>query len=128
MNQKIKPVLFYLISGILLFSIYGSLKLSLVDYQQKNICPKILEIPACYIVLLFFGLSLAVHLLQNKLKGKFWYYSFMAIPFLLALGGTITELSGTIVCPRTEGGTPMCYISLGICTSLILLKLIERTR
>ncbi len=120
-----KQLLYFLIIGILLFSIYGSFNLSMVDFQKKNVCPKILGIPACYIVLLFFSLALGSHLFKGSLGKDLWYYGLMAVPFLLALSGTLTELSGKVVCPRTPGGTPMCYISLGICTTLIILKFLE---
>ncbi len=120
-----KQILFFVIIGILLFSIYGSFNLSMVDFQKKNVCPKILGIPACYIVFLFFSLALGSHLFKGSLGNNLWYYGLMAVPFLLALSGTLTELSGKVVCPRTPGGTPMCYISLGICTTLIILKFLE---
>jgi len=120
-----KTLLFYLIIGVLLFVIYGSWDLSMTDYRQKDICPKILEIPACYIVLFSFVMVLISHVLQSGFKSMLLYYGFIAIPFLLALGGTITELSGTVICPRTPGGIPMCFISLGMCSLLILLKIAE---
>jgi len=41
------------------------------------------------------------------------------------MSGTLTELSGMEICPRTSVGTPMCYISLGICLSLLFLKFME---
>lgn len=121
-----KRIIFYLIIVVLLFSIYGSFNLSLDDYQTKDICPKIFGIPACYIVLLFFLLTLGSHIFQSYIGMRLWFYTFLAVPFLLALSGTITELSGTVVCPRTPGGTPMCYISLLICSSLLVFKILER--
>jgi len=120
-----KQVLYFIIIGLLLFAIYGAFNLSLTEYQEKSVCPKVIGIPACYIVLVFFILVLTAHLLGVN---KLWYYSFVAFPFLLALGGTISELSGKIVCPRTPGGTPMCFISLGMCVILIFLKALETTR
>lgn len=60
--------------------------------------------------------------LQIQDDTNYAYFGFMAIPFLLALKGTVTELSGTVICPRTAGGTPMCYLSLGFCTLLLALK------
>ena len=120
-----KQILFFAIIAILLFSIYGSFNLSMVDFQKKDVCPKVLGIPACYIVLLFFGLALSAHVFKGYLGKDIWYYGFMAVPFLLALGGTITELSGKEICPRTPGGIPMCFISLGICTTLLILKYSE---
>ena len=121
-----KQIIFYLIIAILVFATYGSWNLSRVDYRKKNICPKILSIPACYIVFIFFLLTLVVHVLMREASNTILYFSFVAVPFLLALAGTITELSGKVICPRTPGGTPMCFISLGITTTLLILKIIEK--
>jgi len=112
--------MYYLIICLLLFVIYGSFMLSRKDYRKKNVCPKVLGIPACYIVLLFFIGALLVHV--SDFSVGFSYYIFLSIPFLLALTGTITELTGKVICPRTPGGTPMCYLSLGFCVVLIGLK------
>jgi len=120
-----KQTIFFLILGLLIFASYGSFNLSRVDYKKKNICPKIVGIPACYLVFLFFALTLVAHLIPNSLAINWWYFGFLAIPFLLALSGTVTELSGKVVCPRTAGGTPMCYISLAMCSALLIMKIVE---
>ncbi len=104
----------------MLFVIYGSLMLSRRDYIKKNICPKVIGIPACYLVFVFFVGALIVH--SVRFQTPYFYYGFMAVPFLLALSGTIVELTGKVICPRTEGGTPMCFLSLGFCVTLIALK------
>ncbi len=121
-----KLFIFYLILGVLILVLYGSFKISLIDFDQKNVCPKLLSIPVCYIISLTFLLVIISHLNVNGSYSNFWYYIFLAIPFIMALTGTLNELSGNIVCPRTAGGTPMCYISLGFCISLFVLKLIEQ--
>lgn len=111
---------YYIIIVTLLFVIYSSFYLSKRDYKKKNICPKVLGVPACYLVLVFFVGALAVHLfIPDKALA---YYGFIGLPFTLALLGTVTELSGKVICPRTKGGTPMCFLSLGFCTILIALK------
>jgi len=115
--------MYYLIIGILLFAIYGSFMLSRRDYRKKNICPKVLGIPACYLVVLFFVATLIAQVSGFKIPYTYYaYFGFMAVPFLLALTGTLTELSGKVICPRTAGGTPMCYLSLGLCTLLLTLN------
>lgn len=115
-----------MIIAVILFAIYGAVDLSLVDFREKEVCPKLFNIPACYIVLFFFVLVLLSHLLSKKNVSKLYFYLFLSIPFFMALMGTISELSGEVVCPRTPGGTPMCYISLGLCSSLFLLKVLEQ--
>ena len=115
--------MYYLIILILLFVIYGSFMLSRKDYRKKNVCPKIIGIPACYLVFIFFVGSLFSHILN--FGAPYSYYAFLAVPFLLALTGTLVELTGKVICPRTPGGTPMCFISLGFCTVLIFLKVFD---
>ncbi len=119
-----KQIIFYVILAILLFAIYGAVNLSIVEFKKQGVCPKVFSVPACYIVLGAFLLVLLSHVLPGSSK-NIAYYIFLSIPFLLALGGTLTELSGKVICPRTPGGTPMCYISLGICITLIVLKIVE---
>ena len=116
------PILYYIIIVVLSFVIYSSYRLSRKDYRKKNVCPKILSIPACYIVCLFFIAALLGHLFFEA--APYWYFGFLAVPFILALSGTLTELAGKVICPRTRGGTPMCYLSLGFCSLLIILKTI----
>lgn len=115
-------MLYYIIILVLLFVIYGSFMLSKKDFRKKNICPKIIGIPACYLVFIFFVGALGFHSIQPNFQ--YAYFGMLAVPFLLALTGTLTELSGKVVCPRTPGGTPMCFLSLGFCTVLILLKIL----
>lgn len=125
MTIKLSTILFFLIVIVLLIAINGSLSLSIIEFNKKNVCPKIIGIPACYLVLMFFVLTLVAHILQSTFSTNLWFYGFVGFPFLMALGGTLTELSGTVICPRTPGGIPMCYISLGMCILLILLKIGE---
>ncbi len=125
MSQTSYKIVYFVILMILLFSIYGSLTLSITDFNDKNVCPKFVGVPACYLVLISFVLVALVHLLKGTFKRALCYYVFLAFPLLLALSGTISELSGRVVCPRTPSGTPMCYISLGLCTALVLLKMAE---
>ena len=113
-------ILYYLILVLLAFVVYSSFLLSRRDYRKKNICPKIMTVPACYIVCLFFIATLLSHFFFPAVP--VWYFGFLAVPFLIALAGTITELRGKVICPRTPGGTPMCYLSLGFCSFLMALK------
>ena len=127
MNQRqiVLKSMFLIIVAILFFAVYGSVQLSINDFKLKDICPKLLGIPACYWVTIFFVIALFSHLNQKFEKAKYVFFMSIGFVFIMALNGTVTELSGTIVCPRTSGGTPMCFISLAMCTSLLILKSIE---
>jgi len=116
--------MFYLIIAIILFAIYGSGQLSLHDWKKKNVCPKILNIPACYIVFALFVIGGLVHVLPAHLNQTVYFIS-IGIIAAIALKGTVTELTGTQICPRASNGTPMCYYSLALSGGLIILKTIS---
>lgn len=116
-----KNIFYVLIISILLLAIYGSTDLSMNDWKVGDICPKILGIPACYIVLACFSAALIGHLIPRS-SGNWIFFLFVGIVTLIASTGTIGELTGTAKCPRTAGGTPMCFISLAICLSLLASK------
>jgi len=56
---------------------------------------------------------------------NYLYFAVMCIPLFLALKGSIIEITGTEICPRSSGGIPMCFISLGVCVSLIVSKFLS---
>jgi hypothetical protein len=126
-----KNFLYLIIILIAGFAVYGSFILSMDDWDVGNICPKILDIPACYIVLTCFTIAFISHLYPTP-NSKWAFFFFVGIVTLIASTGTIGELTGTAKCPTTAGGTPMCFISLSICLSLLiskfaLLKVIKST-
>lgn len=123
--MKISLVLALLIWGILLFGFYGAGNLSLANYHKPGgICPKLIGVPACYIIL-----SCLIVAGIGQLTGSNWAY-FLATGLAagIAIAGTIGQLSGVMECPKTGGGTPMCYLSLTMFGSLILLKVVSLIR
>jgi hypothetical protein len=117
-----KNVLYWFIIIIAAFAINGTFGLVMNEWEIGNICPKIIGIPACYIVLVCFIVALISHIIRNS-KATWVYFFFVGIVTLIALTGTIGELAGMTKCPRTAGGIPMCFISLAICLSLLFSKI-----
>lgn len=114
--------IFYWITLVLiLFVTYASGRLSLYDWKKKNICPKIAGIPACYIVFVCFLTASISHLINTAFSTQL-FFIFIGIPGVIALIGSITELTGRTICPKTKSGIPMCYISLGFCVALAITK------
>ena len=119
-----KKIISVIIWSLALFGLYGTAGLVMDEISIGDICPKILNIPACYIILTCFILVLVAQ--TNFAKKIFWLYFIGAgIAWTIAATGTIGQLTGTIECPKTAGGTPMCYLSLAFFSSLIILKLLE---
>ena len=71
----------------------------------------------------FFMASIS-HIINTTLSIQLFFIS-ISIPGIIALIGTITELTGRTICPKTESGMPMCYISLGFCMSLVIVKFLS---
>ena len=108
---------------ILVFSI-GIIGAGLLVYDEiktTNVCPKLLGIPACYIILTCFTIPFFTHISKGK---NSIYFLFTGIAFIIALVASIMQFTGLGECPKTGNGTPMCYYSLLLFTILIFLKII----
>jgi len=111
----------FLIWIVLLVGLWGSFGLAKEDWLIGDVCPKILEIPACYIILACFTLAAFSH--TNILGDNFWLYFIGAgIAWSIATFGTVGQIAGWLACPKTAGGIPMCYISFAMFSTLLLLK------
>ena len=109
---------------ILGITTYSSFILSRTDWVNGDVCPKILGIPACYIVFFCFFVGL-ISFLCKPPYSTYMFFSFIGCIFLIASYGSIWEVFGFAKCPRTSTGIPMCYISLSITTVLIILNFIR---
>ena len=116
--------LFRLITlALIAVAAYGTLGLSIEDFRIKDVCPKLLGIPACHVILSAFVILFFIQLgTMRKASLNGLFVGVWAVPFLFALVGSIMELMGHVVCPRTEAGTPMCWISLGMTTLILVMK------
>ena len=112
------------IIALLGFAIFGSGSLAMSEYTKGNVCPKIFNIPACYLVLLFFLMGFLTHFSKSKLS-LILFFTLISMLGILALAGAIGELTGSGKCPRTSGGMPMCYISLAICLVTLIFKYLD---
>lgn len=113
-----------LIWALAFFGLYGTVGLVSKEMAKGNICPKIVGIPACYIILVSFLMVLGSH--STLLKDTYWgYFIGAGVAGAIAATGTTGQLMGTIECPKTATGIPMCYLSLAFFTTLLVLKLIE---
>lgn len=115
MNMVVR-IFMYLIFFI---GILGASKLVIHEYRVGNVCPKIMMIPACYLILisLLIALLAQVFVLNNKV-----FYIPVLFAFSIALLATILELAGIVQCPKTDDGIPMCYYSLAIFSGLLVTK------
>lgn len=112
--------------GIILFIVFaigiiGAGNLVYTEFRHHNICPKLAGIPACYIILGCFIIPLLAHIFNWS---NYIYFGLTGLACFIALVASIMEVTGLGECPKTAGGTPMCYYSLLLFTSLIILKIL----
>ena len=119
---KIISILIWLIG---LIGLYGSFNLIYDELTSGNICPKIIGIPACFIILICFSLVLLGH--ASILQKRPWVYFLGAgIAITLATYGSLGELLDFAECPKTSSGIPMCFLSFGLFATLLFLKIIQK--
>lgn len=115
-----KKVLSIAITILLLIGIWGTGGLVWNEIQTGNGCPKIWIIPACVIVFICFLIPLIVHVLG---KWDRVYFVFMGLALTIAIVASFMQFTGNGECPKLDNGTPMCYLSFLIFSTLIGLKI-----
>ncbi|MEP3837763.1 MAG: hypothetical protein ABJM36_08950 [Algibacter sp.] len=115
----LNKIIYYIILGILIVGVYGAGGLVIEEFKTGQGCPKIMGIPMCLVILTCFLVPLIVHLLK---KGNTLYFLFTGLAASIAFMASIMQFKGCAECPKTATGTPMCYYSLLLFSSLILLK------
>ena len=118
MSNKIT---YYSILAILIIGLFGAGGLVIEEFKTGEGCPKIMDIPMCLVVLICFIIPLISHLLK---KGNVLYFLFTGLAGSIALVASIMQFTGHAECPKTTSGTPMCYYSLLLFSSLIILKIL----
>jgi len=117
-----RSVLNILIIILFLIGIVGAGSLVLEEIRTGEGCPKFGFVPACYIILAFFVLPFIAHIFK---KWNVIYFLGTGLALIIATVASIMQLTGNAECPKTGGGTPMCYYSFIILASLIVLKLMH---
>lgn len=118
----IKNILFYTILVILIMGLYGAGGLVIEEFKTGEGCPKVMHVPMCIVILICFIVSFISHVLKKHTP---LYFVFTGLAGCIALIASIMQFTQLTQCPKTASGTPMCYFSLLIFSSLILLKIIQ---
>jgi len=116
MKNSILNILILFISVI---GIVGAGEIVWAEITINNICPKLFWIPVCYIILVCLILSLVTHVLKVAYKS---YFLFTGIGFLIAVAASINQFTGNSICPKTINGIAICYHSLVVFSSLLIIK------
>jgi hypothetical protein len=115
-----KKITYYSILVILIIGLFGAGGLVFEEFKTGEGCPKIMQVPMCLVVFICFVIPLVSHLLK---KWNVLYFLFTGLAGSIALVASIMQFTGHAECPKTASGTPMCYYSLVLFSSLILLKI-----
>ncbi|MCR9288097.1 MAG: hypothetical protein NXI23_12010 [Bacteroidetes bacterium] len=120
--SKIAHFLTWIVAFIGLNSVFSLAK---EEATIGNICPQLLGIPSCYIIL---GCLVMILISQaGWLKDRLWLFIIGAgIGSSIAIFGSVGHFLGWLDCPKTHGGTPICYLLLALFSTLIFLKYLER--
>lgn len=117
-----KKMINYSIYLVFVFGILGAGNLAYSEFLNEGTCPKLVVIPACFIIFGCLIIPFVAHILN---RGKVIYFLFTLFALAIATYATIGQLFGKLQCPKMENGFPMCYISFGIFFSLVLLKFLQ---
>jgi len=113
------------LAGTSIYVLSVIVRVSIAQWQTGNACPMIgpIPLPACYVVSVSYAAMGIASLLWTKPLQ--WLFFAGATPvILLALAGTYLELKGSATCPASSAGTPMCYYSLAIGLSMLIVFLV----
>ncbi len=117
-------LLWYAILSLIVILLLGVTNLVIEEMTTGNACPLLLRVPACYIVLVC-GLLVTISHFKILNDRHSLYFIGAGIAFLIALVASVLEISGFSLCPKTSNGIPMCYLSLLVFSSLLILKAFE---
>ena len=117
-----KKVIRFLQFVLILIGIYGVYGLVEQEMAVGNICPPVFGISACYIMA---GCLIAIVL---SFLGRKWHALFSlgaSIAWCLSATGSYYQYKGIADCPMAANDVPMCYISLGLFSLLLILDFIH---
>lgn len=101
------------------------LTLSVRELELGGVCPKMIGIPACFILFLGVLGSIISHL-EIIRDRRMLFYSGTIFAFITALFASISQIIGTVECPKTLFGIPLCFVSLVSFGIVLYLKIFKQ--
>ena len=112
--------------AILGIGLWGGLSVSYANFNAQQACPHLAGLAICYIVTIAYGLMLITLFMKRSRLHSILFSTAWGITFLIALSGSILEISRGAVCPTTSFMLPLCYVSLAMCLAIATLYSIDR--
>lgn len=113
------------VAGLCAIGLFGAAWITYEHATGIESCPTLGPLPACYIVLLGYGLAGASMFVPVRLRTALFLVGWLPV-FGLALVGSGMQVFGFVQCPKSGSGIPGCFLSLILATSLIVAFLVER--
>ncbi|MBX2821046.1 MAG: hypothetical protein KTR29_15230, partial [Rhodothermaceae bacterium] len=123
--------LWVLMSGLILFGLFGAGGLSYDTLMGVNPCPMALVIRACYLVFFAYLVMGSAQFIRGGGVSRILFWIGWILAFGFAAFGSSAEIIQDDVCPivQTAGlNIPMCYISLALCIAIAGLYVIVQHR
>lgn len=108
-----------IIVGVSIYVLSSITPISIAQWQTVDACPLIGSVPACYVVTVCYT-AMGVAALFGARRLRWLFYAGVAPVILLALTGTVLELSGRPTCPVSADGTPLCFYSLAVGVGMLI--------
>lgn len=128
MLNKLYLIALFLLTGR---GLYAALSVSYNTLSNTAPCPDIVGFPICYIVTIaYFAMVLGL-LLNKAVHSTKLFLSGWFVVFAIAVIGSAFEITTGNVCPVSEHNTPLCYLSLLLCTLIFIffqLRLAQKRR
>jgi hypothetical protein len=116
----------WLLFALAIFGVVGVAPIAMQQWSGTSSCPALGWVPACYVALAGYSLVAVSVFLKGRIRLAIFLAGFIPI-FALAATGSGLEMLGQTACPKSTGGTPMCYYSLALAISLAVLFFLEQS-
>jgi hypothetical protein len=95
-----------------------------MDVKSPGFCPKVLFIPACYLVSIAFFLVYSSSYFLNKKTSDMFFYIGNVLGLVLAVWFSFAQIINLQECPKLLN-IPLCYVSFLTFLFLLVLHLIK---
>ncbi len=95
-----------------------------MDVKSPGFCPKVLFIPACYLVSIAFFLVYSSSYFLNKKTSDMFFYIGNVLGLVLAVWFSFAQIINLQECPKLLN-IPLCYVSFFTFLFLLVLHLIK---
>ena len=113
----------FIILFLALVGLISTIILVASEIITGGVCPKVLGIPLCYVVLLLILIVIGSHLKKLNIL----FFAAASVGLIIAVIMSVLQFNNCAQCPKAFEIIPMCYLSIILFGSLIGLKFFEES-